>query len=83
MKKVILFAAVISAFSFASCSKDRVCTCQTDQPGSKAQVTTYIKSRKADAREQCMSTKQDMVVQSQVPPYTATTVTVTNTCTLK
>ncbi|MDF2436861.1 MAG: hypothetical protein K0Q95_1237 [Bacteroidota bacterium] len=27
MKKIILFAAVISAFSFASCKKDRSCTC--------------------------------------------------------
>jgi hypothetical protein len=27
MKKIILFAAVISAFSFASCKKDRACTC--------------------------------------------------------
>jgi hypothetical protein len=27
MKKVILFAAVLSAFSFASCKKDHTCTC--------------------------------------------------------
>jgi hypothetical protein len=29
MKKVILFAAVLSAFSFASCKKDRSCTCSS------------------------------------------------------
>jgi hypothetical protein len=27
MKKILVFAAVISAFSFASCKKERTCTC--------------------------------------------------------
>lgn len=29
MKKIFLFAAVVSAFTFASCKKDRSCTCSS------------------------------------------------------
>ncbi len=29
MKKIFLFTAVLSAFTFSSCKKDRVCTCTT------------------------------------------------------
>ncbi len=72
MKKVFLFAAVISAFSFASCKKDHTCTCIDSTAGSTADVTTYPKSTKAAARANCLS-------------YTSTNsgVTTTTTCTLK
>ena len=62
MKKVLLFVAVVSAASFASCKKDRVCTCTstfTPAGGGSAttstQVTTYTKAKKGDARSHCLS----------------------------
>ena len=72
MKKVLLFVAVITAVSFVSCKKDRVCSCIADTAGATAQEITYIKSLKKDARENCMSTKQ-----------TISGTVVTITCTLK
>ena len=70
MKKVFLFVAVVSAFSFASCKKDRVCTC-VDQGGSTHSVT-YTQSTKGNAAAACLS-------------YTETNnnTTTTVTCTLK
>ncbi len=70
MKKAILMLAVFVAASFTSCKKDRICTC-VDQFGF-ADVKTYTKSRKRDARTRCMS-------------YTVTNnnVIYTTTCTLK
>jgi hypothetical protein len=58
MKKIFLFLAVVSAFSFASCKKDRVCTCTTNQTSNgitttSTDVTTYNDSRQSDARELC------------------------------
>ncbi len=74
MKKVLLFVAVVSAASFASCKKDRVCSCTTTYPGyiGTPEVTTYVKSKKAAARANCLS-------------YTTTSGSVvsTTTCTLK
>ncbi len=58
MKKVLLFVAVVSAISFASCKKDRVCTCtQTESsvPGSYTTITTFTKAKKGDARAACLS----------------------------
>ena len=72
MKKVLLLVAVVSAFSFVSCKKDRVCSCISDTPGATANEVTYIKSKKNNALENCMSTKQ-----------TIGTPVVTITCTLK
>lgn len=61
MKKIVLFIAVLSAFSFASCKKDRVCTCISTStvPGSVSttNITTYTKAKKADARVACLSYK--------------------------
>jgi hypothetical protein len=73
MKKVVLFVAVISAFSFASCKKDHTCTC-TSVTGSftgTPNVTTFPKSTKAAARANCLSSTE---VDSGV--------TTTTTCTL-
>ena len=61
MKKGLLFIAVISAFSFASCKKDQTCTCTSTYNGvasGTADVTTYPKSTKAAARANCMSSTQ-------------------------
>jgi hypothetical protein len=62
MKKVLLFVAVIAAFSFASCKKDHTCTCTTTstQPGSTSytSVKTYTKAKKGDAKKACASYTQ-------------------------
>jgi hypothetical protein len=58
MKKTILFIAVLSAFSFASCKKDRVCTCTSTVNGVSSgspEIITYTKAKKADARAACSS----------------------------
>jgi len=75
MKKGLLFVAVISAFSFASCKKDQTCTCTRTYDGvasGTADVTTFPKSTKAAARANCLSST-----------YTSGTVTVVETCDLK
>jgi hypothetical protein len=55
MKKVFLFVAVVAASSFASCKKDRVCTCTTTTSGgSVIEETTYHDVKKADARQMCI-----------------------------
>ena len=75
MKKVLLFVAVVTAASFASCKKDRVCTCTTTYTGGISagtpQTTTYTESKKSAARANCLSTTS-----------TSGTITATKTCTL-
>lgn len=55
MKKVLLFVAVVTAASFASCKKDRVCTCTTTPTSGTASTyeITYFESKKHDARAAC------------------------------
>ena len=61
MKKVILFIAVISAFSFASCKKDHICTCTVTGTyngvamPSSTMVRTYTASKKGDALSHCLN----------------------------
>ncbi|MFY9309576.1 MAG: hypothetical protein WAQ28_11065 [Bacteroidia bacterium] len=78
MKKGLLFIAVVSAFSFASCKKDRTCTCTltSDAPGATPTTTmvTYTDAKKGDARAACYSAKQAI---------TGTSYTYTKTCELK
>ena len=79
MKKVILFVAVVSAISFASCKKDRVCTCSSTVNGTSsgpASVITYTKAKKGDARSQCLSSTSTQTVAGT--SYVSVT-----TCTLK
>ena len=55
MKKLLLIVAVITAFSFVSCKKDRTCTC-THTPVSGAAETftvTYFDSHKKNAQLGC------------------------------
>ena len=73
MKKTVLFIAVVAAFSFASCKKDRTCTCTDSTSGATAQVTTYPKSTMAAARANCLS-------YTHVNPAGTT---ITTTCNLK
>ncbi len=53
MKKITLLAVAFVAISFASCKKDRVCTC-TETNGD-VRKTTYFASKKKDARLFCTS----------------------------
>ena len=59
MKKVVLFAAVLSAMSFASCKKERDCTCTVTetQPGqiatSYTSTRTYKDVKKSQAKTLC------------------------------
>ncbi|MES2593019.1 MAG: hypothetical protein V4608_14145 [Bacteroidota bacterium] len=75
MKKGILFVAVIAAFSFASCKKDRICSCTSTYngvAGTTADVTTYTKSTKGAAKANCLSSTE-----------TNGSVTTVTTCDLK
>ncbi len=55
MKKVFLFAAVITAFSFASCKKDYTCTCTSTAASGAAGITTSttIHDTKSKATTAC------------------------------
>ena len=55
MKKIILLAIAFVAISFASCKKDRVCTCETTSAsGTDKSVTTMYKVTKKEARANCI-----------------------------
>ena len=71
MKK-LLFISIIACAFLASCKKDRVCTCTTTGGGT-AQVITYTKITKSDAKDACLATSSSS--------YTGQPVT-TTTCTL-
>ncbi|MCF8424142.1 MAG: hypothetical protein K9H41_07345 [Bacteroidia bacterium] len=62
MKKITLLAATLVAITFASCKKDRVCTCTTTPTSGTAVTTktTYFESRKKDARLYCMGSQTDV-----------------------
>lgn len=78
MKKVLLFVAVVTAASFASCKKDRVCNCTTStSPGGTATVSTvtYTEAKKGDARAACLSSTSTEV-------FVGTTYTTTRDCSL-
>lgn len=67
MKKVLLFVAVVVAVSFASCKKDRVCSCTSVDSytgggsDSYSYVTTYTEAKKGDARAACLSSTSTYV----------------------
>jgi len=55
MKKITMIAIAFAAVSFASCKKDRTCTCTTsDSTGTYTDATTYYDVKKADARRNCI-----------------------------
>jgi hypothetical protein len=55
MKKITLFAVAFVAITFASCKKDRVCTCTTTPTSGVITTTetTYFDARRKDARLFC------------------------------
>lgn len=58
MKKITILAVAALAISFASCKKDRVCTCTTTYTGSttsSTDVTTMTKVSKGAAKANCTS----------------------------
>ncbi len=76
MKKITLLATVLVAISFASCKKDRTCTCKSSA-GTEVSKITYTKARKGDARAACLSYKTDYT-----NPLTGGTTTEEVTCEL-
>jgi len=74
MKKITLLAVAFVAISFASCKKDRVCTCTS---GGTADKVTYLDAKKGDARAACLSYKTDYV-----NPVSGSTVVTEVTCKL-
>jgi hypothetical protein len=60
MKKITLLAVAFVAISFASCKKDRVCTCTTTTPaGTSVDKTTYFEAKKKDARLFCIGNQTE------------------------
>ncbi|MDZ4665254.1 MAG: hypothetical protein SGJ15_10285 [Bacteroidota bacterium] len=58
MKKITFIAVLALACCFASCKKDRTCTCTYSKPwasSSDIQVTTYSKVTKKSALANCSS----------------------------
>lgn len=78
MKKITILSIALVAMSFASCKKDRTCTCSQidNSPGATAfeYKVVYKKISKSDAKAACMS----LEVTPSGQPYTET-----RTCTLK
>lgn len=76
MKKTVFIVIVALACSFASCKKDRKCTCTYSKPwasSSDIQVTTYNKIGKKAALANCTSgTSYDLTDPSKVETRTCT-----------
>lgn len=96
MKKITLLAIVIAATSFASCKKDRTCSCtmnvNTVRTGYGASTDNFSfvytktiqKSSKGDARANCLSTKYTDVTSGGSGSFAYTdTETTEETCSLK
>ena len=75
MKKTTLLTFAFIAITFASCKKDRVCTCTSDQAGATANKVTYLDASKGSASAACLSYKTDYSIGT-------TTTTVKVTCAL-
>jgi len=76
MKKITLLAVAFITISFASCKKDRICTCKSS--GVEVSKVTFTKAKKGDARAACLSYKSDYV-----NPITGATTTTEVSCELK
>lgn len=76
MKKTVIIAIVALGCSFASCKKDRTCTCTYSKPwasSSDTQVTTYTHVTKKSALATCSSgTSYDPAEPSKVEVRTCT-----------
>ena len=60
MKKITMLTFAFVAITFASCKKDRVCTCTADYAGATAQKVTYLDASKGSATANCTSYKYDV-----------------------
>ena len=80
MKKITLLAVAALAISFASCKKDRTCTCTTTPTSGtiSTEDIIYFKSKKSDARLLCQGRSSQTNVTSPVSQTGDKT-----TCTLK
>ena len=56
MKKITILAIAALAISFASCKKDRTCTCVSTPTSGTATTTktVYYKAKKHDVRNKCV-----------------------------
>lgn len=82
MKKVLLFVAVVTAASFASCKKDRTCTCTSTSGGVTTTTVTVIhEAKKADARQMCYGTQTTTTTAGG--GFSGSTVGADETCELK
>jgi hypothetical protein len=60
MKKITLLTIAFVAISFASCKKDRVCTCTTTSTsGTIVEKTTFYKAKKKEARLYCLGSQTE------------------------
>jgi hypothetical protein len=58
MKKLSVLAIAALALTFASCKKDRTCTCTTtSSSGTTVKKTVYYKIKKGDALEKCQGSQ--------------------------
>ena len=80
MKKIAILSIVFAGLAFASCKKDRTCSCTSSStvPGSTSSTTEYtiVKAKKGDAKRACVKTTNDYTVGG-------TTYTSTQDCKLK
>lgn len=94
MKKLLLIVAVITAFSFVSCKKDRTCTCTTTSTATGSTTATtvndYPKSKKNSAKRECALSSNfngKMLIFTEVTHHDAVgnnpAYTVTEDCVLK
>ncbi|MES2513324.1 MAG: hypothetical protein V4580_04240 [Bacteroidota bacterium] len=93
MKKITLLAAVLVAVTFASCKKEKTCSCTVSESNSN---TTYFpnptsttsyevkygKMKKGEANQVCPTSNTDVVNNNESGNF-ANTKTTTTTCTLK
>lgn len=74
MKKIFLLATVATAFAFASCKKDHVCSCTNTStvPGSTSTTSevTIVDAKKGDAKKRCVKTTRDFTAGGNT--YTST-----------
>ena len=76
MKKIILPVIIIIAISFASCKKDRTCTCTTTYGSYTSTTLIKAKSGKKDAENWCsanqtaVTTDSGQINTTPIPPPT-------------
>jgi hypothetical protein len=76
MKKIAILSIAAFALSFASCKKDRTCTCtaNTGAPGAQdfTYTVTYKKATKSQGKAACISQKITPDGQTDTETYNCT-----------